>query len=425
MNSIENTTTKKHWNYRHFIYAIIILGYFLPIIIYCSYGTISSRSWSFFTLGLLISILGSGVLIFFMRNWEEGMRRHVSRLVCRKVNKLREGGFIPPRDIIREEEGSLRGEYEKQAEHYGQEITYLKRELQNAQESSEVLAQKMESSSQELSKLQGERQHLISQCKKFASRFQSIKDQYLSKVGRQEGVVAEHERQIAHQQGLIEQYQREIQQFKSRNEDLNYELKTVLELKDLEEEAESGVEEYYSYDEVPDEDVVLESGKVESIWQPAVIDSESAQTELQRCIGIAEDISEGSRLGNGGSGVITMFMDSYAIDMRRLFEQYRNVDDNVIFFYSPQEDRLVFINRQVRDLVGFTPERFINDFYRLVQNVDDWKVGLQQLEYNQITTIRLLVKDKSGGGLWVDCHLGRIPVGIFSNNVVGVLCSAA
>jgi hypothetical protein len=422
MDSTENNH-KKRWGYRRFIYSVIVLGYFLPIIIYCNY----SRNWTFFTSGILISIIGSGVLIFFVRNWEEGMRRKVQSLVSRRVRELTEGGFVLPQSEdakIYSKLKNLRGELEKQTQYYGQEVTYLKKELQVSHEGAEGLGEQLASREQDIAKLQSERQHLISQCKKFASRFQSIKDQYLAKADHQGGIVTDHENQISQQKGMIEQYQRELEQLKNRVKDLNYELKTVLELKEIEEDVESmGSDDYY---EIPD--VVAARKEEEPVWPPEEYVEEGGvgvQNELQRCINIAEEISGASRLGGESSGVITMFMDNYAIDMRRLFDQYRNIDDNVIFFYSPQEDRLVFINRQVRNLVGLTPERFINDFYRVVQNVDDWKTGLQQLQYNQVATVRLLVKDKAGNGLWVDCHLGRIPVGIFSNNVVGVLSSAA
>ena len=51
----------------------IILVYWVPLVVLCTYGS-PGKSWTLVAAGLLLSTMGSMALLLLMRKWEQGMQ---------------------------------------------------------------------------------------------------------------------------------------------------------------------------------------------------------------------------------------------------------------------------------------------------------------------------------------------------------------
>ena len=152
---------------------------------------------------------------------------------------------------------------------------------------------------------------------------------------------------------------------------------------------------------------------------------------LQKCVDIAEQLGGDSHLAVEGSRLLNLPPESYAIDLRRLFDSLRSEHSSIVLVYSAAEHRLLFVNNKIRGLLGWSPEKFVKEFAHILQKGSgDWKSAvavlqkIRKYEVNKGQQIRLLMKAKSGEDLLVRCYLGLVREGIFGNLIVGVLYPA-
>ncbi len=117
---------------------------------------------------------------------------------------------------------------------------------------------------------------------------------------------------------------------------------------------------------------------------------------------------------------------SLVIDQRRFFDRLQHEGAEIVLVYSYQESKLIFINQKVKDLLGWSPDKFIQDFSMLVQKgLDQWHLTLRQLNQDEVGEVRLLMKRRSGQNVLANCYLKMVPQGPFEGHALGILSSAS
>lgn len=141
---------------------------------------------------------------------------------------------------------------------------------------------------------------------------------------------------------------------------------------------------------------------------------------LQRCIQKAKILSGASHLSRKEARFSGLSTE--AIDLRRLFDSFRTESGAVILIYSKKEERLLFVSNSIRQLLGWSRERFIGDFSTLIGDSGPlWRHALLKLQSRPEAQLSFTIKTKSGKEKLISCALGIIPEGVFVDHIVGVL----
>lgn len=153
----------------------------------------------------------------------------------------------------------------------------------------------------------------------------------------------------------------------------------------------------------------------------AIDDHEVAETQLKRCLDIATKMTGSTNIG-GTSRVRDLQVDSYALDLRRLCDSLRVENSCIVILFSQKENKLLFVNNHVKNITGWSPEKFLQDFPEIIQNKTDvWNAGISQLASYPEVKLSLPIKTKDGHEIRLHCLLGAINTGLFRHHVIGIL----
>lgn len=146
-----------------------------------------------------------------------------------------------------------------------------------------------------------------------------------------------------------------------------------------------------------------------------------ADLQLKRCMDIAGKITGANHFEAANSRFREWHIDNYALDLRRLFDNLRGESSSTIFVFSQKDNRLLFVNNQAKHLLGWSPEKFVQNFSEIIaESLQEWNRGINRLANQPQTTAQLTLKNKAGQHVPVNCHLGMITSGLFRNHIIGV-----
>lgn len=407
---------------RHNFVSVAFLLYFLPILLICSFSTLFSSwisPWSAFAVGLILSVVGALVFFSMLLQLEsnEGKTEHEDVTEHEEAPDIED----PPQnneeiELLYEEMETL----EKSIEQY-------QKDLENAKCRNEELLRVQEASEKEIQNIRLEKEHYLNELEDLDKEFQSYKVSSEEAIDTERSQLQEAMKTIAELRQSVDVKQRQNETLDQKIRDLTYEIKTLLQIADMsslsgsdnqiESSGGSTISEAAHEYQVDIDEEQDGEGDVHHLQDP-----DAAKAQLKRCIDIAQKITGSQHFSTHKSRFGDFALDSYALDLRRLCDSLRSETNNTVFVYSPKERRLLFINNQVRDLLGWTPDKFVQDFDHIVQEgMFEWNNSVSQLNtFNQSQT-RFVMKTKSGKDLLIHCQLGLIPTGVFKSNVIGVL----
>ncbi len=235
-------------------------------------------------------------------------------------------------------------------------------------------------------------------------------------------MLAEYRDTCARQRTVIEKRQGDIGSLQGRVNDLTYEVKTLLKLK----------ESLDDNHELPDNYVAIEAEEFgfsnttepneETSFEENITEKDRPQAQLAKCIGIASQLTGASHLAKKDALFSDFTLGSLAIDQRRLFGNFQNIKKAVILIYSKKDSQLIFASKSIKGLLGWNSDKFVKNFNSLVQQgMDDWKHTLESIKLDQRQSLRLLLKMRSGKDLLTHCYLGEVGNGNFQGFVIGIL----
>jgi hypothetical protein len=386
---------------------IIVMLYLFPIVLLSAYSLglmPSNSSWNIFSIGLLSGFSGSGILYVLICQWERKIRfEKLSRAPIIKQETL-------PKPLSLDEgiQEELLNEWQINQSKLLAEIQAKEMDLQRAYQDQEQC-----------------HQHKLLAVQELEIYKKSVQDQFQQK----DRLLKDFQQTIEAQNEYIEQQRQQIAALESREKDLSYELKTLLHVTNLDHDqmetrfnppyplADIGSNEHVLF-EAP-APYVIDSPETEDLPEIQIHTPEAATIELRRCIDIATKMTGAQHSGSGAS---RLQVDNYALDLRRLCDSLRGDNTCIVLLFSQKENKLLFANNQVKNVLGWTPEKFVQSFSEIIQeSSDEWKKGISMLNTQSEARIRLSATTKANETAIFYCHLGAIQTGLFPQHVIAVL----
>lgn len=238
-----------------------------------------------------------------------------------------------------------------------------------------------------------------------------------------ESIYAEYQQAVSNQRARLESNQELVAQLENKVRDLSFEIRTLLRVDEMEEKevvSPSPVERGAVHREV---DQWVESLPLSS--DEGVRTQYDAFVLLHRCLKIAQSLAGASHFSGGAGHFSELSLSNTTIDLRRLFDRLRSETGAVVVAYSRAENRLLFANAVTRSLFGWSSERFARDFSSLLQGGRrEWEEAVQTLQADEEATLRLVLRDKAGCDLLVQCCMAMVAKGAFRGCILAVLYRA-
>lgn len=349
---------------RHSLIAAILILYFIPLFVMGSYSLrwlSVEQSWNMISLSILLASCGSIAIYGFLYFWE--------------VPKAEVPSIPIPDTRLEELQAAL--------------------DLKN----------------QELQTLQNDAAHYRKLSEDLDNEKLLFSDSLEEQLIEKNKSLSEHTHTIETLTHDLEISRQKSEELEIKVNDLSYEIKTLLQLSVIEEP-------------LKEEDPFATSEPIiEPHYEPPVVPNkeigtpQEAALQLKRCLDIAQKIT-GYQNRDGRFSDIPV--NNIVLDQRHLFDNLRSEHAATILFYSKKEEKLLFANNQTKSLLGWSPDKVIQDFSELtLEGFDDWKKATQQS--NSETQLSLKMKTKSGDPLAVKALIGTIPSGVFRQDLVAVL----
>jgi len=371
--------------------GLIIALYFVSTLIISIYPDVSLIK---FVFGLFIASFGSIGIFLLLRQWEKS--KPVQQLPA------------PPPEPVQPEVPFSNTE----------NIQELENALNESLAKNHDLIQKQNQLEEALHKLEQEKVQFELKLEDIHHQMDTQSSEADEEVRRKTTLLSEYQETINQQREVIKKKQEQITELENKVRDLNYEVKTLLQLAEIGNSKEKS-------ETAPAEEHESEPQTAHIYGGSMVRSPEEATALLGKCINIAQKITSANRFSNGNSRFQHMPLDNSALDFRRLYDSLRSETSSGIVVYSLKENRMIFANDQVEMMMGWNPEAFIRNFSDIIrEGSDEWHTALGQLSPNSEAKARLLFRMKNGQNVLINCHLKVIPTGIFRHYVIGTLYPA-
>lgn len=222
-----------------------------------------------------------------------------------------------------------------------------------------------------------------------------------------------------------------ISRLQKQNSDLNYEIKTLLQLGKMdglssEEPQKVGAEllhpamgSFVMSDEATSEAQVATMEMVNQLQGT----NYDAWSQLQVCIELAETLETGSHYSQQ-SRFSDLHESSQALDLRQLADLFRSKISAPVLLVNPVDGIPLFASDQIQGLLGWMPEKVTKDFYSLLQEgLADWQKGLEVAAEEGSATARFILRTRSGEDTMIYAAIGSIGTGVFAGYMVVIFYS--
>lgn len=394
---------------RFTILVFLIFLYLIPVLLLSSYGQLHmppQKAWNFLAFGLFFSSMGTLGLFWVM---------------CRMGGKKATVPSIE-KQALPQEEALVKG--------LKTDLSKKQEELQEyslaSQEQIKQLQGELELKNEEFNRLQHEYQVLQEQSERIQRDHDRYRDASTNELEEQKRLLLESQKTIADQREAMDKKLQQIAQLESKVSDLTYEIKTLIQLAEIENQTMpmypnlplDTSQSHFSSTEATEDEISCSPEK-------QVTNEAQAAVQLKRCIDIAQKITGANHYNNSNSRFRDLAIDNYTLDLRRLFDSLRMENSSAIIFYSQKENKILFVNNQSKNLLGWSPDKFMLSFNDIVEpDADAWKQGIASLAIKNTAQIGLKMKSKQGPVIDIRASLGIIPTGIFRQHILGVLYKA-
>lgn len=387
---------------------MILCLYLLPIVALIAYNVLvenESNDWNALSVGIFLASIGTLIFFWVMARWT----------VSHSDVHLRHPADMTPDDnSIDQEQVNLPTQDRIDPEEY--KITKLS--LEEAQQAQIRLLQEIDILTEDLLQSSINRKQDQQHLEKIKSEIEQLRDSSSQHQEQQQRYIREQQGTIAEQKTLVEKKQQQIGLLEAKVNDLTHEIKTLFQF------AESRAESLLS--PIPPEDPPLPIEHPQ-VPQPTQHEENPAQPNqealhlLKRCLDIAQKIMGSQRFGSQLYSFLESPADNYSLDLRRLCDRLRGETNGTILLYSPKEHQLLFASNQVKELTGWSPEKFVQNFGEILHDKTTWNRGVEGLARHNETQTKLSLSTRSGHSVSLQAHLGMIPSGIFRNHIIAVV----
>ncbi len=257
----------------------------------------------------------------------------------------------------------------------------------------------------ELEKLRGELAEFRDISEKFAAYRVAAEDE----IRKKESLFNETQSTLSRQREVLKKRQDQVNELEGKIQGLNVEVRSLMESShDFSTTGMTLKETSGVYQITPSPSIVLTPN--------------DANDQLKKCMDIACKITGANHFEAANSRFRDWHIDNYALDLRRLFDNLRSETASTIFVFSQKDNRLLFVNNQAKALLGWSADKFIQNFQEIVEpSIHEWNRGINTLVAQNSAETSLKMKNMSGQPVEVHCHMGMISSGLFRNHIIGVL----
>ncbi|MCH9627745.1 MAG: hypothetical protein S4CHLAM2_13880 [Chlamydiales bacterium] len=378
---------------RNHFYLLLLATLLLPAVVVTCYGA-EVRGIFFVALLSLMSAGGGGW--YLLRLWEMKMQRSVSKLVKARLAQTSLSSSEERIALLHKELHETRRGYEHQ-------MDLLQSSVAKSKEDVHQLNLEMDKKLEEMRIAYLEFEDLRKEYHRLEEEYAHAKLENQKQVKHRESLNSEYQRTIAEQRMILEKKQGYITKLEGKVHDLMYEIRSLLQLEETSNEPSVSTAEDY---------LALSQGANTPY---------DLSLQLQRYVEKAEEQTGMEHLG-GKSPRFLDLADSYAVDRRGLFDCFSNETAGIIYILSLSEKKFLFVNPHVKALLGWSPEKFMKEFSRIVASgYPEWKKALASAGQGQEGQAHVVFQTKSGEKKDLMCVMGLIAKGPFSNHIMGIL----
>lgn len=387
---------------RYHLLLPILIFYFVPLFTLGLYkaSNLSEITWNFFAAALLISSFGTLCLFLILKNWQESL---ISDILPENLQRNVHAAPLRHQEL---QEAKSR---------------LLQLEAQMAEEDlqRELLHKELESRILDVKALSEQKEDLQKRIVELSDELHHLKEAAEEKLEQNQIFLHEHQQTIAEQRHTLEIKQQHIQQLEDKVRDLTYEIKTLLNIAEKAQQKcqdEIGVKEDNFLLLTPNSD----EGSFRHFGGGTIRNEGAAFAQLKRCVDIAQKMTGASHYMSRQSKLPPI--DHYALDLRRLFDSLRSENSCTVLVYSQKENKPIFVNPQIKTLLGWTSDKFLLHFPSIMSESSEiWLHSLSQLAYKNECQVDLMMKARTGALMSIKCHLGIVPTGLFRSHIIGIL----
>lgn len=378
---------------RSLFYLFLFLSLFLPIIGLACYA---AEVKGIFLVALLSLLLSGGTVWFLLRTWELKMQRSVSKLVkMRLVQSMVSSSSDEIAHLKKELIESRRG--------YEHQVDLLQSSVAKSKEEVRLLNLEMDKKLEQMRIAYLEFEDLRKEYHRLEEDHIHAREESQKQLKHKESLINEYQRTITEQRMILEKKQRYIGKLENKVNDLMYEIRSLLQLEDVPlDTPQISADDYFS-----------PSAHASTPFDLSI--------QLQRFIEKAENQTGMDHLG-GKSPRFLDLTDSYAVDRRPLFDSFRDENIGIIFILSIKENKILFANQHVKVALGWSPEKFIKEFPKLVtKGYAEWRKALANIAQTKQFRAQMVIQCKTGNQREMTCVMGLITKGPFINHIIGLL----
>lgn len=416
MESSSNTKQNVHFSPLTII-AVCVLGSFL-VGSFLIQEKESLFNWRVFA-GLLLfgSFLSALIIIIFNSESKKAIFSSFPKEINKKEKDGRQEGFLIEKNKTLEDL-SIRQK---------KTIQDLEKSLSDKDHQLLDFTAQLEKNSERTLFIEKEKKDLIQKNQDLKEQIKHSHSETQTEMEKKNALLSEYKRTLAEQRGIIEKKQKQIQILESKVSDLTYEVKTLIQLEDIQTPASLGKSQALQsvlpsteFDQL-DIDELYES-------LPLSLDSNSpsefeANMRLNRVIQMAMKLTSPQHLqGRFLTPLKTFSSENYVLDFRRLFDKIEMESNHLILVLSPQKKTVIFVNQYVRKFLGWSPEKFTKDFKNLTdKGLETWENLFYEMKTSSNKDFRMILKTKSQNEILARCYVQKIPQGLFKDYMVGLL----
>lgn len=210
------------------------------------------------------------------------------------------------------------------------------------------------------------------------------------------------------QENLEERHQM-VLQLEKQIQDLRYEIKTLLQLTEV---------DYSRFSKKLESQDLSEDFLEEELLADEVKTDEGAKRLANRLITIAERMNPLFR----SPARKALSNDPYALDLRRLKESLSLEKGGLILAFSPSDEKLVYVGPEIQDLLMISEEKFAQEFSAFIEEGEMIFAQIQdQLLTKPLVMRDLPCKKEDGGKLLLRGVFKTVQKGAFRSLIIGVL----
>lgn len=406
----------------------VVIFYLIPLLLLSLLGQElmpQSSTWMLFSVGLVMSLVGSIILFTCIYRWELSLFYDLKKFFEERNPKV---ALLPKIEVPQEPKIDS-----------AMQERFIAEAVSAWQSKNVQLGSELEEKEITMQKLMNEKEEAQHELQAIVHQFTSFQQGVQLQIEQKDRLIAQNQQAVAEQRALIEKHQQHISLLESKEKDLSYEIKTLLQLSSLEnilndkpvekpQNKKLHTSEFLSYTTENDFQVEEEhpnayrTSERASFHVKRIDTPESALAQLKHCVDVATKMSGANYIIGGASKIHNLSLDNQALDLRRLCDALNSENSVAILLYSQKEGKLLYANDYARNILGWGLDKFTESFSEIVASgFEDWKKGLNQLATEYSAVFPMTLRSKAGPEMTMQCHLGAVPAGTFRHHVIGVL----